>query len=98
VRGFVATADICGDLEFYSDKPIAADDADLRKIFASYQLDENYVPKFGDIFVYAQLLYKAKMYSAAAPMFEVALSRLKDEPGAATRDGRRVLIDQAGMA
>jgi tetratricopeptide (TPR) repeat protein len=98
VRGFVATGDICGDLEFYSDKPITTDDADLRKIFASYQLDENYAPKFGDIFVYARLLYQSQMYSAAAPMFEAALLKLKDEPGATTRDGRRVLIDQAGMA
>jgi hypothetical protein len=98
VRAFVATGDICGDLEFYSAKPISADDADLKSILASYQLDERYTPKFADIFVYAQLLYKSKQYSAAAPMFEEALVRLKDEPSAATKDGKRVLVDQAGMA
>lgn len=56
VRGFVAVGDICGDLEFYSDSPIRADDSDLRGIFANYTLDENYIPKFGDDFVYAQIL------------------------------------------
>jgi len=98
VRSFVASGDVCGDLEFYSNSPISAEDADLKRILQSYQLDESYVPRFSDIFVYAQLLYKAEAYSTAAPMFEAALARLKEEPTAATRDGRRVLIDQAGMA
>jgi tetratricopeptide (TPR) repeat protein len=98
LRGFVANGDLCGDLEFYSGSPISAEDQDLKGIFAGYQLDESYVPRFNDIFVYAQLLYKADAYKAAAPMFEAALARLKDEPAAATKDGRRILIDQAGMA
>jgi hypothetical protein len=98
VRAFIATGDICGDLEFYSAKPISADDVDLKSILASYQLDEHYMPKFSDLFVYAQLLYKSQQYSTAAPMFEEALGKLKDEPRAATKDGKRVLVDQAGMA
>jgi tetratricopeptide (TPR) repeat protein len=98
VRAFVAIGDICGDLELYSPKPISAEDAELKGILASYQLDEQYTPKFSDIFVYAQVLYKSKMYSAAAPMFEEALARLRNEPSAATKDGKRILIDQAGMS
>src|SRR5271157_5823933 len=98
MRGFVASGDMCGDLEFYSDAPIAADDADLRKVFASYHLDSNYVPQFGDSFLYAQILYQHRMYKAAAPIFEQALSQLKDDGGPKTGTMRRVTTDQAGMA
>ncbi len=98
VRSFVATGDICGDLEVYSERPISAEDGNLKSILDSYRLDEHYAPQFSDIFVYAQLLFKSQMYGAAAPMFEDALARLKDEPGATTRNGKRILIDQAGMA
>jgi tetratricopeptide (TPR) repeat protein len=98
VRGFVATGDICGDLEFYSDTPISAGDPDLKKIFGSYQFDESYAPGFGDAFVYAQLLYDAHQYQAAAPIFETALTRLKDAPGVDLNTMRRVVTDQAGMA
>jgi hypothetical protein len=52
VRGFVATGDICGDLEFYSETSISADDPDLRKILESYGLDPSYAPQFRDIFTY----------------------------------------------
>src|ERR1035438_5732720 len=38
VRGFVASGDICGDLEFYSAKPISSDDADLKSILLTYDL------------------------------------------------------------
>ena len=71
VRGFIATGDICGDLELYSDTLIAPGDADLKRIFASYQLDEKYVPKFSDVLLYAQILYQTHMFGAAAPVFEV---------------------------
>ncbi|MGP0071245.1 MAG: tetratricopeptide repeat protein [Bryobacteraceae bacterium] len=98
VRGFIASGDVCGDLELYSEKPISAEDADIKGILATYQLEEHYAPRFSDILVYAQVLYKTRMYAAAAPMFEQALMRLKDEPSAVTKDGRRILIDQAGMA
>lgn len=104
VRGFVATGDICGDLEVYSNSPITADDDVLKKIFASYRLDENYSPQFRDVFLYAQILYQARMYKAAAPTFEAALAKLKEDPGAAarmmkdTKTATRVVTDQAGMA
>jgi hypothetical protein len=39
VRGFVATGDICGDLAFYSQDAINADDPNLKRIFESYQLE-----------------------------------------------------------
>jgi tetratricopeptide (TPR) repeat protein len=98
VRGFVATGDICGDLEFYGDSPISAEDADLKKTFASYQLDENYPPTFGDVFLYAQMLYNTGMYKAAAPMFEEALAKLNESTGIETKTMRRVATDQAGMS
>jgi hypothetical protein len=100
VRGFVATSDICGDLEFYSKKPISADDADLIKIFSSYQLDPTYSPKFADVAFYAQVLYQTKMYQAAGPAFEKALALLPEDgsPFPSARVARRVVTDQAGMA
>lgn len=98
VRGFVAVADMCGDLEFYSDTPISASDADLRKIFGGYQLDESYVPMFRDILLYAQILYDARMYKGAGPVFEIALDKLRESPGADTKTMQRVVTDQAGMA
>jgi hypothetical protein len=98
VRGFVGTGDICGDLEFYSDTPITAEDADLKRVFASYQLDENYVPVFSDVLLYAQILYEAHMYKAAAPVFETALAKLSENPGKDARTMKRVATDQAGMA
>ena len=37
VRGFVAADDICGDLEFYSSKPISDEDAELKKAFSIHR-------------------------------------------------------------
>ena len=42
---------------------------------------QKYVPTFNDIFVYAQILYNAHMYKPAAPMFELALEKLKEGLG-----------------
>ena len=102
VRGFTGTGDICGDLEFYSDTPITADDASLKKAFASYYFDENYSPQINDVFIYAQVLYQAHMYKAAAPIFEIALAKLREKPDTAfMRDAKttlRVLTDQAGIS
>jgi hypothetical protein len=104
VRGFVATGDICGDLEVYSDSPITADDAAVQKIFESYRFDQNYSPQFDGVLFYAQTLYQAHMYKAAAPMFEAALVKLKENPDMAAKMMRdrktatRVVTDQAGMA
>jgi tetratricopeptide (TPR) repeat protein len=96
VRGFIATADICGDLEFYSDSRISADDADLKKIFSTYRFNPTYVPQSNDAYLYAQILYQNRMYQAAAPIFEQALTKLKGDKGEG--NVRRVLTDQAGMA
>jgi tetratricopeptide (TPR) repeat protein len=96
VRGFIATGDICGDLSFYGGAPITASDPDLKKIFESYRLDSGYAPQATDVFVYAELLYRAKMFKAAAPIFEVALSKMKDGKDQETM--RRIATDEAGMA
>jgi tetratricopeptide (TPR) repeat protein len=98
MRGFVAADDICGDLEFYSDAPIAAEDASMKKVFASYRFNPHYVPGFGDSFLYAQILYEHRMYKAAAPLFEKALTQLTDSGRADAKTMRRVVTDQAGMA
>lgn len=98
MRGFVATADICGDLEFYSDSAITAEDGQLKKVFATYALDEKYSPTFHDVLLYAQILYDAKMYKAAAPIFETALSKLKGSNETDQTTMKRVVTDQAGMA
>jgi tetratricopeptide (TPR) repeat protein len=98
VRGFVAIADICGDLEFYSDSPITAEDGELKRVFASYKLDEKYTPTFRDALLYALILYKAQMYKAAAPVFESALTLLPESHEVDQTTMKRALVDQAGMA
>jgi tetratricopeptide (TPR) repeat protein len=96
MRGFVAMDDICGDLEFYSETPIDPKDPGLAKVFQSYQFNPSYTPQFNDVFLYAQILYQSGMYKAAAPIFEQALAKLKDDKSQQTM--RRVATDQAGMA
>jgi hypothetical protein len=96
VRGFVATGDLCGDLEFYSSSPITSDDADLKAIFATYRLDPQYLAQFKDLLLYAQVLYQHQAYEAAAPLFEKALSKIPDDGSQQTM--RRVVTDQAGMS
>lgn len=98
VRGFVATSDICGDLEFYSDSSITAENSELKKVFASYKLDEKYTPTFRDALLYGQILYQAQMYKAAAPVFETALRLLKESRETDRKTMSRVLTDQAGMS
>ena len=96
IRGFIATADICGDIEFYENSPIDPASPQMKRIFESYRLDPNYAPQFNDIFLYAQVLYKAGMYKASAPIFEQALTKLPADKNQETM--RRVITDQAGMA
>lgn len=96
VRGFIANADIRGDLEFYSGSRISADDADLKKIFSTYRFNPTYVPQSNDAYLYAQILYQNRMYQAAAPIFEQALAKMKGDKGEG--NVRRVLTDHAGMA
>jgi hypothetical protein len=98
VRGFVATGGICGDIEFYGNTPISPEDGNLKKILATYQLEGSYVPKFDDVLLYAQILYQARMYKAAAPMFEMALSKVDGKPAASAKTMKRVVTDQAGMS
>ncbi|MGO9440633.1 MAG: tetratricopeptide repeat protein [Terriglobales bacterium] len=98
VRGFVASADLCGDLEVYSETPINADDTELKALFDSYVLETNYAPRFVDAFLYAQLLYKKQMYKAAAPIFETALAKLRGSTSPDATTLRRIATDQAGMA
>ncbi len=100
VRGFLATEDICGDLEFYSGKSISEGDATLQNTFRSYRLDPAYAPQFADISFYAQVLFLHHDYPAAAPLFEKALAIVPSDGGpfksAAT--ARRMIRDQAGMS
>ena len=98
VRGFIATGDLCGDLEFYSETPIHAGDPELKQLLASYQLQEKYTPKFTDIFFYGQILYQKHMYAAAAPVFEKALTHANDLPEPTLKTMKRVATDQAGIA
>jgi tetratricopeptide (TPR) repeat protein len=97
VRGFVANGDICGDLEIYSYAPLSLQDSNLKKIFSSFRLNEKYAPQFGDLFVYAQILYQHHMYGPAAPVYEKALAKL-NEDSSSTRTMKRVITDQAGMS
>jgi len=98
MRGFVAAGDICGDLQVYSDAPINAEAPDLKKLWASYRLEPNYVSQFSDAFLYAQILYQNHMYQAAAPIFEQALTRLKNDGSKDREMWLRVTTDQAGMS
>jgi tetratricopeptide (TPR) repeat protein len=96
VRAFVAAGDICGDLEFYSDAPISAEDPGLKTILQTYHFDPNYSPKFEDVLEYAQILYAHSQFGAAAPIFEQALTKLPNDDS--QEKMRRVTTDQAGMA
>jgi len=100
VRGFVASGDICGDLEFYSTHPISDEDASLKKAFRTYRLDTNYTPQFADVALYAQVLFLHHDYSAAAPIFERGLTMVPSDgaPFNSAILARRVMRDQAGMS
>lgn len=100
VRGFVAEGDICGDLEFYSNKPLTGEDLDLKKAFLSYRLDPRYSAQFSDLFFYAQVLYQHHDYRAAAPIFEKGLTMVPPDgaPFKSAIIARRVTRNQAGMS
>jgi hypothetical protein len=98
IRGFVASGDICGDLEIYSYTPLSPQNSNLKKIFSSFQLDEKYIPKFADVLLYAQILYQHHMYGPAAPVFEKAITRLNAPSDPETETMKRVVTDQAGMS
>ncbi|HKV26836.1 MAG TPA: tetratricopeptide repeat protein [Candidatus Acidoferrales bacterium] len=96
MRGFIASSDICGDIEFYGNSPIDATSPRMKKILESYRLDPNYIPQFSDVFLYAEVLYRARMYKASAPILEQALGEIADDKNQETT--RRAITDQAGMA
>jgi tetratricopeptide (TPR) repeat protein len=98
VRGFLAMGDICGDLEIYGDDVNVIKDPNLKKVWGSYRFDPNYTPQFNDVSVYAEILYQNHMYQAAAPVFEQALTKLKDDKDKDQLMWQRVTTDQAGMA
>jgi tetratricopeptide (TPR) repeat protein len=98
VRGFLAEGDICGDLEIYGNDVSVISDPNLKKIWDSYRFDPNYSPQFNDVSLYAEILYQNHMYEAAAPFFEQALTRLKDDKSKDQLMWQRVTTDQAGMA
>jgi tetratricopeptide (TPR) repeat protein len=100
VRGFVATEDICGDLEFDSTQPISAEDAGLKEIFSTCELDAAHTPDFADVVLYAQILYERQTYQSAASVLEKALAMVPENgaPFASAKIARRVVTDQAGMA
>jgi tetratricopeptide (TPR) repeat protein len=99
-RGFMAAGNICGDLEFYSSKPISDQDPDLTAIFATYRFDPSYDPKFADVVLYGQVLYQNEMFKAAGPVFEKALTMIPADgaPFPSNKVATHVINDQAGMA
>lgn len=100
VRGFIATGDLCGDLEFYGNSPAIQEDPLLRRSFESFELDPSYSPRFGDLVMYAQVLFQSHSYPAAAPVFEKALAMVPETgaPFASATTARRVMRDQAVMS
>jgi tetratricopeptide (TPR) repeat protein len=98
VRGFVASGDLCGDLEVYSTEAIRSEDPELLQIFQSFQLDEHYQPGFNDVFFYAQVLFSAKEFAAAGPLFERAVTLANGAKGVDTKLWRRMATDQAGVS
>jgi tetratricopeptide (TPR) repeat protein len=100
VRGFIASGDICGDLEIYSKSPVDERDSELAKIFSTFRFNVSYIPEFGDVVLYGQILYDAKNFAGAAPIFEEALTMIPagGAPFPSAKVARRVLTDQAGMA
>jgi tetratricopeptide (TPR) repeat protein len=97
-RGFIATGDLCGDLEFYSPQTIHSADDALHRIFTGMQLDPDYSPQYKDALLYAQILFDSKSYGAAGPIYELALQKLPSAPGVDVKTMTRVLTDQAGMS
>jgi tetratricopeptide (TPR) repeat protein len=98
VRGFVASGDLCGDLKVYSTEPIRSEDPEVLQIFQSFQLDEHYEPGFNDVLFYAQVLFNARQFAAAGPLFESALTLAGQAKGVDTKLWRRMATDQAGVS
>lgn len=67
VRGFVASGDVCGDLEFYGNTIVNANGPALKQIFETYQLDTEFVPQFKDVFMYGEILTSTKCIKLLHP-------------------------------
>jgi len=98
VRAFVATGEVCGDLEIYGDGVKGPEDQEIRQIVDSLQYDRNYIAQFRDLFLFAQILYQKNEFSAAAPIFESAITKLKDDKALDQQNWRRIATDQMGIA
>jgi tetratricopeptide (TPR) repeat protein len=98
LRAFIAEADICGDMAFFSNAAMNPDDTDLKQILASFRFIPGYVAVFEDVFLYAQVLYRNNMFKDAGPIFERALEKLPASNETSTQTFRRIATDNAGMA
>jgi len=100
LRSFVASGDICGDLEIYSSEPIHSEDAGIQPILASYRLDPGHKPDFADVSKYAEVLFRTQQYKDAALLYEQALGMVPADgaPFPSAKLARRIVTDQAGMA
>jgi hypothetical protein len=96
VRAFVATTDMCSDIEFSSQHPLTADQPSIQQALASVAFDPDAKPSFRDVFSYATVLFDHKMIKAAAPFYEQSLGLLP--PNDPANKWRRVATDQAVMA
>jgi hypothetical protein len=96
VRAFVATMDLCSDIEFSSQHPLTSDQLSIKQALASIVIDPDAKPSFRDVFSYATVLFDHKMMKAAATFYEQSLTLLP--PNDPTSKWRRVATDQAVMA
>jgi tetratricopeptide (TPR) repeat protein len=93
-RFFVAANDVCADLSFDSDNPIAPSIVDV--LLAAIKFDANRMPDFFDKFRYATVLFDHRQVAAAAPVYESALTLVSTVDDATK--WRRVATDQASMS
>lgn len=100
VRGFVASGDLCGDLAFFSSKPLSENDPELKRIFSGIEFNPDYVPRLRDVALYAQILFENHLYKSAAPLFEKCLAMVPPDgaPFPSAVVAARVMRDQAGMS
>jgi len=93
-RLFVAANDVCADISFDSDNPIAPGIVDA--LVAAIKFDANRMPDFFDKFRYATVLFEHRQVAAAAPVYESALALVSTSDDATK--WRRVVTDQASMS
>jgi len=96
VRAFVASEDICGDIEFSSQHAISGDTPAVKAALASVSFDPGTRQDFQGLFAYATVLFRHEMPKQAAPVYERALAALPDDD--VSGKWRRVATDQAVMA